>query len=111
MVNAHEIQVHFALAMLHARHVQANAEFIGHNVLTSPAQGAEFMGTPTIDHGQFNIAKKHMGNQWDFFLDLNDFQTHNWKIGRLNMIFADEKAMNMVIYRKMLRNHQQTWRV
>ncbi|CAE7467187.1 Eef2k [Symbiodinium sp. CCMP2456] len=31
--------VHFALAMLHARHVQANAEFIGHNVLTSPAQG------------------------------------------------------------------------
>ena len=42
MVNSHEItrhQVHFALAMLHARHVQANAEFIGHNVLTSPAQG------------------------------------------------------------------------
>ena len=41
-------QVHFALAMLHARHVQANAEFIGHNVLTSPAQGAqmahEFLG-------------------------------------------------------------------
>eukprot|EP00435_Cladocopium_sp_Y103_P058622 s373_g20.t1 len=32
-------KVHFALAMLHARHVQANAEFIGHNVLTSPAQG------------------------------------------------------------------------
>ncbi|CAE6958290.1 Eef2k, partial [Symbiodinium sp. KB8] len=31
--------VHFALAMLHARHVQVNAEFIGHNVLTSPAQG------------------------------------------------------------------------
>ena len=33
-------EVHFALAMLHARHVQAGAEFIGHNVLTSPAQGA-----------------------------------------------------------------------
>eukprot|EP00434_Breviolum_minutum_P017525 symbB.v1.2.015467.t1/scaffold1158.1/size134810/4 len=32
-------KVHFALAMLHARHVQAGAEFIGHNVLTSPAQG------------------------------------------------------------------------
>lgn len=51
MVNSHEIprhQVHFALAMLHARHVQANAEFIGHNVLTSPAQGAGDGGCPTM---------------------------------------------------------------
>ena len=31
--------MHFSLALLHARHVQAAAEFIGHNVLTSPAQG------------------------------------------------------------------------
>jgi hypothetical protein len=31
-------------------------------------------GVPPI-HGQFNVAKKHMVNQW-FFWDLNDFQTH-----------------------------------
>lgn len=32
-------QVHFTLALLHARHVQVSDEFIGHNVLASPAQG------------------------------------------------------------------------
>ena len=41
MKQLHELisQVHFSLAMLHARHVQANSEFIGHHVLTSPAHG------------------------------------------------------------------------
>merc|ERR1711933_207598 len=33
------VQVHLALATLHARHVQSGDEFIGHNVLASPAQG------------------------------------------------------------------------
>jgi len=32
-------RVHFALAQLHAKHVQAGDDFIGHNVLASPAQG------------------------------------------------------------------------
>eukprot|EP00928_Gymnodinium_smaydae_P061335 TRINITY_DN45432_c0_g1_i1.p1 TRINITY_DN45432_c0_g1~~TRINITY_DN45432_c0_g1_i1.p1 ORF type:complete len:588 (+),score=135.73 TRINITY_DN45432_c0_g1_i1:51-1814(+) len=32
-------QVHLALAMLHARHVQNGDDFIGQNVLASPAQG------------------------------------------------------------------------
>jgi len=32
-------RVHLALAQLHAKHVQAGDDFIGHNVLASPAQG------------------------------------------------------------------------
>lgn len=37
--------VHYSLAMLHARQVQAGAEFIGQNVLASPAQGLYHLRT------------------------------------------------------------------
>ncbi|CAK8987947.1 Eukaryotic elongation factor 2 kinase (eEF-2 kinase) (eEF-2K) (Calcium/calmodulin-dependent eukaryotic elongation factor 2 kinase) [Durusdinium trenchii] len=59
-------KVHFALAMLHARHVQANAEFIGHNVLTSPAQGLFHLQTSAeLGHvqGALSLACLHLNRR------------------------------------------------